>query len=218
MIRRSFLKVMMASASPVLWAADGSGLNTKASPLVPGRDYFPLNLPTSTKQSARTVVEVFSYGCPHCAALESKLASFRAQLPNDVKFGLLPVIFAPEWESYARSFYAAQSLGLLSQTHAALFQAVAKKGRASWTLEQLADEFYSRYGVDHRSFVEEALSAKVTKNVAQSAALARAYGVDQTPTFIVNSQFRVEIKDDSQASVDRVAFVVSKLLSTSQLR
>src|ERR1700749_4930055 len=64
------------------------------------------------------VVEVFSYGCIHCAHYEPKVEQLEKALPKGVVFHAIPAAFNDAWLPFAQSFYAAQKLGVLPKTHA----------------------------------------------------------------------------------------------------
>jgi thiol:disulfide interchange protein DsbA len=105
---------------------------------------------------------------------------------------------------YQRAFYAAQALGVVEKTHDALFDATWKTGetatynldtgkpkpKAAWpTIEDLA-KFYAKYGVDPKEFVGIANSFTVNTKMKRADDLMKAYGVDSTPTMIVNGKYR----------------------------
>ncbi|WP_243042897.1 thiol:disulfide interchange protein DsbA/DsbL [Dyella sedimenti] len=135
------------------------------------------------------VVEVFSYGCIHCAHFAPIAEQMRKQLPAGVVFKLVPAAFNDEWVPYARAYYAAKKLGVLEQTHLALFQAKFADHYPISTLDELAD-FYASHGVKRDDFMRIATSDEVTAQIRKDAALVQQWQVDGTPTIVVDGKYR----------------------------
>jgi thiol:disulfide interchange protein DsbA len=135
------------------------------------------------------VVEVFSYGCIHCAHFAPIAEQMRKQLPPGVVFKLLPAAFNDQWVPYARAYYAAQKLGVLEQTHLALFKAKFQDQYPISTLDEMAD-FYAAHGVKREDFMRIATSDEVTQQIRKDAALVQAWQVDGTPTIVVDGKYR----------------------------
>jgi len=129
------------------------------------------------------VVEVFSYACPHCAEFVPFFDKLRENLPKDVQVRYMPAIFSPAWEPYARAFYAARQLGVLAQTHDALFQAMQQNYPLN-SLDDLA-AFYARHGVEQQKFLDTANSKQTDAMINADQALERSWGIDATPTLVV---------------------------------
>ncbi|HET6907050.1 MAG TPA: DsbA family protein, partial [Rhodanobacteraceae bacterium] len=87
------------------------------------------------------------------------------------------------WEPYARAFYAAKQLGVLNQTHDALFEAM----RENYPLNSLDDlaAFYARHGVDRQKFLDTANSRQTDAMIDADQALEKSWGIDATPTLVV---------------------------------
>lgn len=129
------------------------------------------------------MVEVFSYGCPHCAEFASYMDKLRAELPQGVEVRYMPAIFSQDWVPFAQAFYAARELGVVAKTHDKLFQAKLQHYPLN-SLEDLAD-FYARQGVDHDKFMAAATSAATTQQMNQDMQTEFTWGVDSTPTLVV---------------------------------
>jgi thiol:disulfide interchange protein DsbA len=150
-----------------------------------GDQYVTLKLPEG--QAAPTgpveLVEVFSYGCPHCAQFAPYMDKLRAQLPKGVEVRYMPAVFSPAWMPYAQAFYAAQQLGVLEQTHDKMFQAMLEH----YPLNSLQDmaAWYGRHGVDPQKFIAAATNAQTTQQMAADRKIEMSWGVDSTPTLVV---------------------------------
>lgn len=135
------------------------------------------------------VVEVFSYACPHCWHFEPYAEQIQKQLPKGVVFRMMPAVFSPAWEPYARAFYAAQTLGVLGKTHVALFKALHEQHEPLYSLQDLAG-FYSHYGVKPAEFLRVANSDAVDQQIMHAIRLGQAWGIEGTPTIVVDGKYR----------------------------
>lgn len=150
-----------------------------------GEQYVTLKPPAG--QPAPTgpieVVEAFSYGCPHCAHFAPYMDKLRAELPKGVEVRYMPVVFSPAWAPYAQAFYAAQQLGVVEQTHDAMFQAMLEH----YPLNSLQDMavWYGRHGVDPQKFLAAATSRETMQQMAKDQHAEVGWGVDATPTLLV---------------------------------
>jgi protein dithiol oxidoreductase (disulfide-forming) len=171
-------------------ACTATGSNEPAS-YTEGNEYVTIAGPAQRESSAGKVevVEVFSYGCIHCAHFAPIADQMRKQLPPGVTFKLIPAAFSDEWVPYARAFYAAQKLGVVDQTHLALFKAKFDDHYPISTLDELAD-FYASHGVKREDFMRIATSDEVTAQIRKDTALVQQWQVDGTPTIVVDGKYR----------------------------
>ena len=164
-----------------------------------GADYFLIDprVPTTTGDKVE-VVEVFSYACPHCAHFQPTMDELKAKLPANAQIVLLPAVFNPQWEPFARAFYTARSLGVLDKTHAALFEALHTQHQQLFSIDALANDFYAKYGVDPKSFLATANSFVTDSQIANGSNLVKAYGIGSTPTLVINGKYRVEMNAEKK--------------------
>lgn len=150
-----------------------------------GNQYVTLKLPAgqAAPSGPVEVVEVFSYGCPHCAEFAPYMDKLRAELPKGVEVRYMPAVFSPAWEPYAQAFYAARQLGVLKQTHDAFFQSMLEH----YPLNDLQDmaQWYGRHGVDPKKFLAAATSAETMHQMAADQHTEMGWGIDATPTLVV---------------------------------
>jgi thiol:disulfide interchange protein DsbA len=157
-----------------------------------GQDYFLIDPPIATSSGKKIeVLEVFSYACPHCAHFQPYADELKSKLPANAQFGLVPAVFQPPWEPFARAFYTAKNMGLLDKTHQALFDAVHRDHQPLRTIEDLANLFYVNYGANPGQFLSTATSFVVEGEMAKGNELVRNARIDATPTLIVNGKYRV---------------------------
>ena len=139
------------------------------------------------------VAEVFGYTCPHCAHFEPAFAAWKARQAKDVSVALVAAPFGGRWMPYARAYYAAQQLGVVAHTHAAMFHALHEArslplGNA--TAEEIAT-FYAGRGVDATRFIAAFNSPAVEAELERAHAFIARSGVDGTPTLVVDGKYRV---------------------------
>lgn len=174
---------------------------------VEGKNYFVIDPAQPTSHPGKIeVTEVFSYACPACNGFHSTVDQIAKSLPSNAVMNYLPASFRPDenWPLFQRAFYAAQSLGLVDKTHDAMYDAVWKSGelatydlknsglkpQAAWpTIDDVA-KFYAKYGADPKEFIGIANSFTINTKMKRADDLMKAYGVDSTPTMIINGKYR----------------------------
>jgi thiol:disulfide interchange protein DsbA len=174
---------------------------------VEGKNYFRIEPAQPTAHPGKIeVTEAFSYGCPACNAFYPTVDQIAKSLPAGAVMNYLPVAFRPDenWPVYQRAFFAAQALGVQEKSHDAMFDATWKTGetatydlnagrpkpQSAWpTIEDMA-KFYAKFGVDPKEFVAVANSFTVNTKMKQADEMVKAYGVDSTPTVVVNGKYR----------------------------
>ncbi len=160
------------------------------------------------------VVEAFSYACPHCNQVAPVVDAIKKSLPANAEFVYLPVQFASDaWKTYARAFYTAQALGIADKAHSDVFRAIYVDKKLSGnapSMESVA-EFYSKYGVSAADFLATSKSFAIETRLKRNDALVKAYGIDGTPTFIVNGKYRLSGK--SAGGYDKIEGLIQFLVA-----
>lgn len=172
-------------ALPLAAAAQGG-----AAPR-PGVDYTLIDPPqplTGTPGKIE-VVEVFGYGCIHCARFEPLLKNWTKDLPDDVEFLHFPLATGGVWEVFGRAYYTAEAMGLLERSHEAMFNAV----HIEKSIRSAADipQFYARFGVDPQVFESTMNSFAINAKIARAKQIAPRWAIEGTPTLVVNGKYRV---------------------------
>jgi len=201
------------AAAPAATTPDAPAPAAAAAPFVDngkwveGKNYFLIDPAQPTSHPGKIeVTEVFSYGCPACNGFHSTAEQIARNLPPNAVMNYLAASFRPDenWPMYQRAFYAAQALGVVDKTHDAMFDAVWKSGELStynlkssglkphsaWPTIEDAAKFYAKYGVDPQEFVGVANSFTVNTRMKRADDLMKAYGVESTPTMVVNGKYR----------------------------
>lgn len=172
-------------------SADNPDAGAAARQWSAGADYVVLDPPVPTSTGSKVeVVEVFSYACPHCAHFQPYADELRSKLPANAQMVYIPAVFNPQWEPFARAFWTAQALGLVDKTHQAVFDAVHRDHLPLASIDALAN-WYAGQGANAGNFLSTANSFVVDAKMSHAAELIRSYGVEATPTLVVNGKYRV---------------------------
>ena len=178
-----------------------------------GSDYLLIDPRVATSTGDKIeVTEVFSYACPHCAHFQPFMDELKTKLPKNAQIVLVPAVFNPSWEPFARAFYAAKAIGVLDKTHQALFDALHRDHLPYNDLTSLANGFYANQGANPASFLSTASSFVVDNQIAHGNQLVRDYGVSATPTLIVNGKYRVEMNSDKHIGPAEAIEIVLQLV------
>jgi len=181
---------------------------------VEGTHYFPTAEKLSTTDAEKVVVvEMFSYTCPHCFALEPEIEEWKKTLSDNVEFVKVPAIFRDSWLELARVFYAAEATGDLAMLHPKLFNAIHVGKRNLSTEDQLLD-FVEEQGIDRDAFLKTMNSFSVKGKVKQALIMSRTSGITGVPSFIVNGEYRTDAS--SAGSAEDLFKVVDMLIEQNQ--
>ncbi|HEY0199107.1 MAG TPA: thiol:disulfide interchange protein DsbA/DsbL [Rhodanobacter sp.] len=196
---------------------------------VEGKDYTVIDpaQPKVSNTDKIEVVEAFSYGCPACNAYHPTMNELVKEMPSNAAVAFLPASFMPQenWVTLQRAYLTAQALGVAEKANDAMYDAVwssrelssekpsggLKPKEALPTIEDIA-KVYAKFGVDPKEFVATANSFTINTKMSRADELMKAYGIQGTPTLVVDGKYRVEplkFKDLSQ-SIELVKWLVSK--------
>jgi thiol:disulfide interchange protein DsbA len=183
MTRRTLLATMAAVAAVTFAGA------SLAAPLVEGKNYTRLANPQPVETGKKIeVIEFFSYGCPHCSALEPFLDAWRAKLPADVAFRRVPVMFHDQWVHLARIYYTLDALGDDAKFSPEVFKAIHGDGIALWDDKKFLDWAASK-GLDRKKVEAVFTSFAVDSKLKRAMQLGKDYGIDSVPTVIVDGRY-----------------------------
>lgn len=159
------------------------------------------------------VTEFFSFGCPWCFKLEPTIEQWQKQLPKNVTFERVPVVFEQGWQYYARAYYIADSLGLTHKFMPLLFSAVQKQGLNLKSNAAMID-FFVKNGVS-KDIVSSAFESSPTIDAKMSlgAIKMQAYQIVAVPALVVDGKYRTDLrmaKGDSKRMLQIVNYLVKK--------
>jgi thiol:disulfide interchange protein DsbA len=144
---------------------------------------------TSSAPDKIEVAEVFWYGCSHCYNFDPIIQNWENDLPSDVSFVRLPVMWNPTNEIHARIFYAADALGKLEEMHDEIFKEI-HINKKTLTSESEIEKFFARFGVSSDDFAGAfRRSPSVEKNITRARNLTTRYGIRSVPVLVVNGKY-----------------------------
>lgn len=152
--------------------------------IIPGAKKPPAGVPV-------TIQEFFWYGCPHCFRLDPLITKWAAKLPTGVRFERVPDALGRQiGVVHEQAFYIARTLGILGQTHQALFDAIHVRGDPMATLGQIRTLYESVAGVTAKQFDDASSSLQVQMGVRRADDLAVRDRIDSVPTLVVGGYYK----------------------------
>ena len=224
-MNRSATASLLASAL-LLLAGNGQAANWGA-----GSHYsvLPQAQLTCVPAGKIEVLEVFSYGCPHCRQFQATIKKLKEVLPANAQITYLPASWnkAEAWPVFQRAYLTAQALGVADKAHEAMYEAIWKTGELGVTdnatgrlkpqseLPTIEDaaRFYQRVtGVKAADFVTASKSFGVDLKIRQADAQIKAMQVPSTPTLVINGKYRLnnDALRSNEEIIELVKFLVAK--------
>ena len=164
---------------------------------VAGTDYIeiPNGSPLDPADGMVVVEEFFNYICPACNAFEPLFVAWTSQLPSYVKVAHIPAAFRPDFVPYARAFYAAESFGLVDETHQAVYNAIHRShelpAEGDRPDEERIAQFYAKYGAEPKEFLATMQSFGVDIKIRRATEHMQRSKVSGTPSLVVNGRYLV---------------------------
>lgn len=191
-------KQAMAAVAALVLAAAGPAL-AQGSSYQEGLHYFKIDQASAASPDGKIeLIEAFSYMCPHCNTFEPYITKWLERKPENVKFKRVPVIFGRRsWELYARAYVTAEMIGIAEEAHAPLMDALWKDKKIMRNIEEIA-EFYADFGVAPEEFVGTSRSFAVDARMRKDQRMTQDYGVNGTPSLIVNGKYLIKAGDAVQ--------------------
>jgi thiol:disulfide interchange protein DsbA len=156
-----------------------------------GTHYIVLDKPIKSSHTEAVVVnEFFGYTCPHCNNFESQLHKWASEQTDNVNFMPVPVVFGRSWEPYAKAYFVALNLGVLDQTHQAMYDAVHIDKRRMTNRQALAS-FFAEHGVSKTDFDSAYDSFDLQNKLRQGSRLAAQAQITGVPSMLVNGKYMV---------------------------
>ena len=163
----------------------------------------------------------FWYGCPHCFSFEPTINAWAAQVPANVRFVRIPVVWNAVHELHARIYFTQNVLarnGVLADGeafHAAVFQEVQQRNNRL-TNEDSIRRLFERFGVSAEVFDRTWKSFEVDQKLRVASDLGRRYSVQSVPAVVVNGKFKTG--GPEAGGYDVVTDVVDELIARESQR
>lgn len=174
-----------------------------------GTEFTRVNPPVAPAVGTKIeVLEFFSYACPHCSAFEPTLEAWAKNLPADVVLKRVPVPFLMNAENFQRTYFALETLGLVTTMQRKVFTAVHVD---RLRLDKPADiaALIAKNGGDEKKFLDAFNSFSVATNVGRAKKLMADYKIDGVPALGIHGRF---ITSPSMAGSSERALAVADVL------
>jgi protein dithiol oxidoreductase (disulfide-forming) len=175
--------------------------------------------PTEVPGGQVEVLEFFWYACPHCNAIDPKIASWLKTKPAYISFSRVHVTWNEADRSLARLYYTLQNLGKLDQLHSEVFKEIhvhgdplvaADPSNAAET-EHMQAVFVRKFGISEADFTKAYHSFAVETALQRADELVQRYRIEGVPTFVVNGKFIADVA--SAGGPDHPADAPERLLT-----
>lgn len=177
-MKKLLVYIVLMVSSTLLYAADYKE----------GTHYSVVPQQSTDSGDKIEILEFFWYGCPHCYSFEPFVQSWKKTKPANVEFKRIPVMFRPDWEIQARTYYALSSMGVIEDLHGKIFAAVHKDKKRLNSKEELT-EFVVKNGVNKDAFLKEYDSFAVDGMVRKAKKKQTAYKIQGVPSVAVNGKY-----------------------------
>ena len=191
------MKGYMIPALVVLAASAIGSAQAQAPAPVAGKDYTEIQngRPLDPADGVIVVEEFFNYICPACNSFEPTFVAWTAKLPPYVKVVHIPATFRADFVPYAKAYYAAEALGLVEKTHAAVYEAIHIKqaipAEGDRPDEEKIAAWYANFGVGKDEFLAAMRSFGVNVKVNRATEQMTKNRIPSTPSVVVNGRYLV---------------------------
>lgn len=149
--------------------------------------YLELTPAQATEPGKIEVLEFFSYGCGHCAAIEPLFEKWIKAQPADVVVRGVPVAFNASMKPLQRLYYTLEALNRLD-VHPKVFVAIHQEKKRLFTKAEIKSWIGSQ-GVDAEKFDVAYESFGVSSKANRADQLVTAYRIQGTPSVAVGGRF-----------------------------
>lgn len=164
----------------------------------------------AAEPSPNTVIEFFSFGCPHCHHLEPLVEKWLTTKPEAVQFTRVPATWNARFRVLGKLYYVIEALGIEDKAVPAVFDYLHTQnkvidGRASaWSA-------LSGLGVKEADFAKAWEDDQVETKTNTAGKTFGQYQIRGVPAIVVNGQYKTSVK--MAGSQEEVFAVINFLLT-----
>ena len=140
-----------------------------------------------------SVVEFFSFGCPHCYHLETDLEHWLSSKPGAVQFSRVPATWNSKFRQLAQAYYVIAALGLEEKAVPKVFHHIHKDKQTLSSASDLAN-LLQDLNVDPDQVEELWNSEAVATNLARAGQTFTKYQLRGVPAVVVNGQYKTTVR------------------------
>jgi thiol:disulfide interchange protein DsbA len=153
--------------------------------------YTAIKTPQAMQTTAKNeVVEVFWYRCGHCFEFDPAIEQWSKNLPKDVSFRRVPVMWDESRVPDAKLYYTLETMDLLERLHSKVFSAIHVDKLMVQSQEKLLD-WVAAQGIDRKAFADVYNSFSTMTKVNKARELTKGYGVTGVPALVVNGKYLI---------------------------
>jgi len=158
-----------------------------------GKHYLKVPSPKpDSNKSVVSVVEFFSYGCPHCFRVEPVLAQWKETKPSYIEFKRMPAYWNPKFELYAQAFYTAELMKVLDKVHMPIFNALHQQ-RRPLSSAQSFKVLFQEQGVDVADFDKVFNSFAVRQKLKLADNSFMNFKLSSVPSIVVGGTYSTDV-------------------------
>lgn len=158
-----------------------------------------------------TVVEFFSYACPHCANLEPMLEDWIDDLPENVEFSRIHVSVDTLTTRLAKTYLVLESQSLLEENHRRVFEAIHDRNVTFLSDDQIAD-FMDGNGIDSERFLSTMDGYYIDRRLKADQEFASNAEVLGVPALLIGDKFMVSSSGGIRQLLDTSEWLIDELL------
>lgn len=181
------MRVLLSSALLLLFATAAPS-HTHAQAL---KGKFTVLTKEPAPHSADVVVveEFLNFTCPHCNNFRQVAKPVFAKYGKRVKLVRVPILFRGQIDAPLRLFYIAQAQGKEDLIDQALFEAAFQYGVNVFDPQVVS--YLARTNGLQRAYEKDAGAEWVTRRIADGHVRADGFGVEATPTLVLQGSLRL---------------------------
>jgi predicted DsbA family dithiol-disulfide isomerase len=162
--------------------------------------------------SLNTVVveEFLNFTCPHCNNFREAAKPVFAKYGKRLKLVRVPIMFRGQAEAPLRLFYVAQAHAKEELIDDALFDAAFRSGVNVFDAQVVS--YLARTNGLQAPYEKDGAAEWVTRRIADGHARADRFGVDATPTLVLQEELRLVPESTMEEFVANFDRIVAQLL------
>jgi len=167
-------------------------------------------VPAAHSLDVVVVEEYLNFTCPHCNNFRDVAKPVFKKYGKRIKLLRMPILFRGQADPPLRLFFVAQANGKEDLAEEALFDAAFKSGVNIY--DPAVVNFLARNLGLSEAYRKDGDAQWVSQKIDAAAARASTFGVEGTPTLVLQSGLRLFPESTMQAFVDNFDHLVLELL------
>lgn len=154
--------------------------------------------------------EYINFTCPHCNNFRKAAIPLKQKYGKRIKITYVPILFRNQADGPLRLFYIGDSVGRTEEIKDLIFDAAFDAGVNIY--DPAVVSYLARTAGLGEKFQKEANAAWVTQKVNLAQRRSSEFGVNSTPTVVLQDSLLVEPKAGMQAFVGNLDHLIGQLL------